>query len=504
MLSWREFLRGPAVTAPAAPGVKTSAFLGAIALVWLGFWLAAVTGPCDLADGDHQERQAAYVLDVLINGNWACQQNQIGELCGKPPLYTWLATGLSLPFDRITRFTLFFPGALAVLVIMLAIAIAGRRHFGVWAGAFGALAFVLSPSGTKMLDLARIDGLFAGTVFVAAILAFNAWQTGRGWTWFWLAAAAATLAKGPLGLVLAAGGLLAHLWERRTDPTVRLRGSHWVGIAAFFLLTLGWFLLAYAAQGQALLDRMFGNELIHEAVKAKRGYAGPLKPTLYVVLRFFPWSLLAAVGVWRVFSRPAAAPGARRLERFLVCYLLFGLLLFSLGAHQRPDLVFPLLPAVALLAGREVARWLQPETEPRFLRRLTVALVLCLGGFLLYTDVLHRDETIDLTRGVRQLATRFDREYGRSAPLLICQDAPVTFQVFLNTFRPQVSYEKAARRLAGPEPAMVLVAQPAKLRALLPPGTTCYEVMGWKAPRGKACLAVLGNREGSPPGVVDD
>src|SRR5207245_822367 len=101
---------------------------------------------------------------------------------------------------------------------------------GLRAAFFGALASMLTTAGLKELGLARTDGVFAFTVTAAALLAFRAWMTGRGWLWFWLMAAAATLAKGPLGLALAGGGLLACWWERRDREPVRLRGSHWTGV----------------------------------------------------------------------------------------------------------------------------------------------------------------------------------------------------------------------------------------------------------------------------------
>ena len=64
---------------------------------------------------------------------------------------------------------------------------------------------------------ARWDGLFAFMVALTALAGFRAWTSGRGWTVFWLAAAAATLTKGPLGLLLAAFGFLAIPWERRSS-----------------------------------------------------------------------------------------------------------------------------------------------------------------------------------------------------------------------------------------------------------------------------------------------
>src|SRR5258708_32332104 len=96
---------------------------------------------------------------------------------------------------------------------------------------------------------ARFDGLFALAVMLAARAAFHAWMRGGGWAWFWLAAAVSTLTKGPLGLLLAAFGLLAVAWERRSGTPKPLGGSQLPGVIGYLLLTVGWFVLAYRRLG---------------------------------------------------------------------------------------------------------------------------------------------------------------------------------------------------------------------------------------------------------------
>src|SRR5439155_1467719 len=82
--------------------------------------------------------------------------------------------------------------------------------------------YLLSDVGARQVATARWDGLFALTVTIAALAAFAAWSAGRGWTWFWLAAAVSALTKGPLGVLLAAFGLVAVVWERRSGHPSRL------------------------------------------------------------------------------------------------------------------------------------------------------------------------------------------------------------------------------------------------------------------------------------------
>src|SRR5213079_3315908 len=123
--------------------------------------------------------------------------------------------------------------------------------------------------------LARTDGVFAFTVTAAALMTFRASITGRGWTSCWLLAALATLTKGPLGVVLSAGGLLACFWERHSQHPWPIRGAYLRGIGFFLLITGGWFFLAYLQVGESLVAKMLGQELFSHAV-SKAHFPGTL------------------------------------------------------------------------------------------------------------------------------------------------------------------------------------------------------------------------------------
>ena len=88
-----------------------------------------LAGPPNLMDND-QERPASYVLDAVLNGHWACQVDWMGDVTSKPPLYTWLAGLATLPFDRISLFSLYLPAALSVAGMACLILFAGRKYFG--------------------------------------------------------------------------------------------------------------------------------------------------------------------------------------------------------------------------------------------------------------------------------------------------------------------------------------------------------------------------------------
>jgi 4-amino-4-deoxy-L-arabinose transferase-like glycosyltransferase len=440
---------------------------GTVVLISACWFLIRLLSPPDLV-GQDQERPAAYALDAVKNGHWLCQRDFLGDITSKPPLYTWLVAGLTLINGRINLLALYLPGALAACGTALLVLLAGRKPFGIRAAFLGSLTLLLTGAALKEFGLARTDGVFAFWVTAAALLAFRAWDRGGGWMWFWLAATLATLTKGPLGLVLGAGGLLACRWERKTGEPLPLRGSPLAGFGIFLLLCGGWFLLAWWQQGQAVVDKMIGKELVGHAVANRHGnLPGTLfyQPPLYFLARAAPWSLFAYLGFWRVWKQPAANLLERRFERFLFCWFFAGLFIFCIAPQQRGDHLWPLLPAGALLAGRELSR-LFARLRPAFVQAGTAVLILLyVAGFaVFYFSVRPRSLSVQQTVALKQLARQAESEFGREFPLTHLDDR-MTFQIYLNTLRPAVSCERAAALLRRPEAALVAVDDLEKLEA---------------------------------------
>jgi 4-amino-4-deoxy-L-arabinose transferase-like glycosyltransferase len=438
----------------------------------------------------------AWVLDALQNGNWISPRNHAGDLTSKPPLYIWLAALATLPFARISLFSMLLPGAIATLGVAAAISIFGRESFGKRAGLLGALAYLLSYAGATQIALARPDGVFAFTVTMGALAGFRAWTTGRGWTWFWLAAAAATLAKGPLGLLLAALGLLAVAWEKWSGSVAPIRGSHRLGVVLFLVITGGWFGLAYLQYGQALVDRMVFRELFRHAIgdgdSSGSGHLFFIQPVNFL-WSFAPWSLFACIGFWRTWQRPASNPGERRAERFLFCWFFVGLLLFSLASHQQARLLFPIIPAAALMAGRELARW-ATNMRPRAL--LAAGATLTVVGLSVIAVSYHvfRDDGQRIARaqGMQELAQSIRDRVGDGFPITHV-DTPFALQFFLNSTTPLVTAQQAASMLSGPGVAFVAVRELDSLRlALAQTSTPLHVVAQWPA-AGEAYVSVVSN-----------
>ncbi len=428
-----------------------------------------ITGTGDLEDNS-QSRNVGYAIDLVKNGDWLVQYDLQGRILSKPPLHTWLVGLFAVPFG-LNRVTLALPSFLAVVAMTLLVFDIGRRRFGLLAGGLAGLAVIMTPLLGRQIGMVRSDALFALAITGGAWAAFRAWETGRGWILFWVCGAVAVLTKGPLGLVLSSAGLLAWLWENRTHgPALKPRGGHLWGIVIFLGICLAWIVPALWFHGRPLVDKMIFEELLGHVASADNGKVeGNLalrlfKPTLNFLSRFAPFSLFACYGLYRVFRRPAVDAGERRFERYLACWVLAGMVIFTVVAHHRADLLLPLWPAGALLAGREGDR-LYSKIGPGKLAwgATVVSLLLLVGAWLNYHPVGGRNlKSSAYSETVRQAAVAF-RATGIDPKRLHYMDTPTTFQYHLGT----------AKRWE--EPAAILADRPGHDRMLVATGGEVIE-----------------------------
>jgi 4-amino-4-deoxy-L-arabinose transferase-like glycosyltransferase len=410
-------------------------------------------------------------------------------------MLAWLAALGAVLAGGVNAFAMYWPTAAAAAVTTALLFVYGRQYFGWRAGLFGAMAYGVSYIGLSQMSMPRYDGLLALPVTAAAFAAFSAWQTGRGWTLFWLFAALGTLVKGPIAVLLPAFGLLAYFWCLRSQPQqIKVTaGSQLPGILLFFAITAGWFGLAYMEMGKPLLDKMLGRELVAHAVERTGGVlSGIAEPTKDFLGIYAPWSLVALIGFWRILRHPSSDPVQRRLERFLLLWFFLGLVLFSVAAHQRGRLIYPLIPAAALVAGLQLSRW-TARVQTRTLLRASAGLaVLFLAGSLYYTHVLiANNRRVQETLAMKALAERLDRLGPGKFPLIHTRNSPVSLQVCMQTRQPAVDLKDAAALLAGPAPAFVVTKDVESLRAALRADQPVYDVFTWSSKRSS--VHVLSN-----------
>ena len=462
----------------------------AVCVAAAALFLIRLTGLPNLVDNEF--RLGACVLNAVQGGNWIAPHNSLGTL-DKPPMLTWLAALATLAVGRVSLLSLYLPTALATAVLAVLLYTWGTRHAGSYAGLYAAVTYLSSNVVAQQIATARWDGLFALTVVLVALAAFRSWNTGRGWTLFWLAAAVSTLTKGPLGILLGGLGLLAVPWERRSGRPLPLRGSHAPGVTLFLLIVFGWFGLA-CLRSPHIVDDLIRSELVRHAVMSAPGHRLGKPPSDFVA-NFAPWSILTILGLWRIWMHPAADDARRRFDRFCFWWFVGGLLLFAISPHNPARLLYPVVPPAAIIAGCEADRLTRGLRPSMRLGGCAAAVVIALTIFTAkYHRWDHRREHVRRTLAILRLHDAIARRAGEDFPLTYTRDVPFAIQLTFDTMRPTVTTRDAAALLRSDAPAYVVVRDATRVRRRMGRGApSLYEIAG--ATIGSTpYLTLLGNR----------
>jgi 4-amino-4-deoxy-L-arabinose transferase-like glycosyltransferase len=306
-----------------------------------------LTGAGDLPFYTRGEpREGLVVREMRASGAWLVPSRPDGELARKPPLFYWLAAGATTLLPDRPELAMRLPSALAGTGGVLATWAVARQLLGPAAALPSALLLATSFEWTRAAGSARVD--MALTVGLTLLLA--AWtailvQPRRGLLAIaTLGAATATLAKGPVALVLP-GLVVTALVALRRDPSLlrRLGVVPVLGIAG--AVAALWYVAAFAQHGWAFID-VVARENWQRFVDSDEADTGHSHGVFYLPLvglvGLLPWTPLLPFMLARDRARLLATT-------FLATWIVVMLAFFSLADSKRSVYLLPLFPAVAML-----------------------------------------------------------------------------------------------------------------------------------------------------------
>ncbi|HKW99256.1 MAG TPA: glycosyltransferase family 39 protein [Bryobacteraceae bacterium] len=313
--------------------------------------------------GPDEPRYAAIGREMASSGDWVTPRLWGEPWFEKPALLYWMTAtafraGLGeelaprLPVALVgAGFLFFFYGAL-------------RKEFGDRAAAYGT-AILATSAGWLSLSHIGVTDIPMSAAFIAAMLLSLGWiERGERRRLPWAAAllGVAVLAKGLVPLVLALPLALMG-WRRLMDW---LRPQM---IVSFAVIALPWYVLCFVRNGRPFLETFFWEHQVERFRSTELAHGQPfwfLLPVLVVAL--FPW-----VPALVVLFRRSLYSDARR--RFLLTWVVWGLIFFSASANKLPSYVLPLVPALAALAGIALAEY----QHTRWILSATAALLVLIG-----------------------------------------------------------------------------------------------------------------------------
>jgi 4-amino-4-deoxy-L-arabinose transferase-like glycosyltransferase len=189
----------------------------------------------------------------------------------------------------------------------------------------------------------------------------------------------ATLAKGPLGLLLPVLVLGALILATREWRLAREMVSPWA-IGAFVVVAAPWYVAILGDQGRHFIDVFVLNHNLQRFTSTIHHHPGPFWYYLPILLAgLFPWSGLALPAVFQI------RPRTSRPDLFLLLWLGLPLVFFSLAGSKLPGYILPCVPPLAIFMGRAADRLVNAAPPDRYISGRVTALVGLVLGALVAT-----------------------------------------------------------------------------------------------------------------------
>ncbi|MBI3303688.1 MAG: glycosyltransferase family 39 protein, partial [Deltaproteobacteria bacterium] len=213
-----------------------------------------------------ESKEALVVWEMVNGGGWILPLRNGIEIPLKPPLFHWCGALIALISGKVNEFAVRSPSAFFATATVLLTFFFGQRLWNWRVGLFAALALATSPEWVRWATYARSDMVLVFFLTAAGVTFFQLWQeraTRRRTLYlFYLSVGLATLAKGPLGLVLPGLVVLFFLGVSRELHFIRqMRLVE--GAVIVFLAAASWYLLAWWQAGDAFFRRQILDENLY-------------------------------------------------------------------------------------------------------------------------------------------------------------------------------------------------------------------------------------------------
>ena len=290
------------------------------------------------------EPRYARVAVEMARGNEFVTPTLAGEpWMEKPPLYYWLA-GFGFRLFGETEFAARLPAVIAALLMTGMTGVVGARLFGESCGRLAMIVAATSPLTFIYGKAATMDLLVAAFVTLATsffLLRMTNTAGPSATHAAWLSMGFAVLAKGPIGVLIPIGIVIAACLLGRSPDAKRLISPLSFGL--FLLVGAPWFVAIYADQGFRFIEVFILNHNLQRFTSTIHNHPGPVYYYLPVLAAgLFPWSILAfpAASSLRSLDSPA--------KTMLASWFLVPALLFSAAGSKLPGYILPCVPPLAI------------------------------------------------------------------------------------------------------------------------------------------------------------
>lgn len=357
--------------------LRSRALMFGLAMLVLGaLWFGNLS--YRLLSEPDEGRYAEIPREMLASGDWLAPHLNDIQYLEKPPLQYWATAALYRVLGVSPWVSRLYNCGLGFLLVLMVWRV-GRRFYDESAGRMAAL---ILASSVLFYSLAHVNTLDIGLAFWmnAAVFSLLAWDGVRTRRWaLWLAWALlglAVLQKGLVGVVLPGFALTLYILLRREWSLIpRLRPIR--GMLLVTAINLPWWWLMQR-RNPGFIDWFFVHEHYTRFTTTEHGRNQPWWYfTALLLIGTLPWvvpMMRGAVAAWRADEQDAngaSEPNANELTRtppvlarsqLLLVWAAAIFLFYAPSGSKLAPYILPMLPPLALLAGRHLARTPGPHS----------------------------------------------------------------------------------------------------------------------------------------------
>ena len=278
-----------------------------------------------------------------------------GEPQFEKPIMTYWLLRVGFIIFGVTNFgARFFPALFAIIGVLAVYWLALSAYKDNKKAFMPALVLMSSGLYVGLGRTVFTDMIFS--VFILLSLASFYWgyinpaKKNPGIILFYIFSALAVLTKGPLGFIIPLIIVLLFLGIKRELKFIFCWSSLW-GLLLFSLIALPWYVFMIDRYKDGFTREFFYNDHIRRVVEAEhkgndKWYFYPLS----AIFCMFPWSIFVSVSLF-FLPKWLKEKKSQPVYLFLFCWIAVVFVLFQSAHSKLVSYIFPMFPALAILAG---------------------------------------------------------------------------------------------------------------------------------------------------------
>ena len=360
--------------------------------------------------GPDEPRYAQVAREMFLRGDLITPTLGGHTWFEKPALLYWMIIA-SFKLFGVTEWSARLPSAISGLLTVAAVFVMGRQlelgkdeehklqGYAFWSAIAAAttIGIVVFSQAVSFDIILTMTTTWAMAFYVLYNLQdySNVSEKPGGWllAGFYIFIGLSLLAKGLVGIVMPVGVIGFYYIFQRELPGRKIFVSVFWGVPLALMVAGIWYAPVIWRHGWLFIDQFFIQHHFARYISNKYHHSQPVYFYLLVLpLLALPWTAFLVDGLWQFKSRlwhadaeagDRASQSSRRLMNFTLAWFIFPLVFFSLSGSKLPGYILPMLPAAALIIGRQLIR-LRSDSGSWPLRTNAALFLLFAIGTLVY------------------------------------------------------------------------------------------------------------------------